>query len=95
MRDSNRANPELVLLDVRELAPPEPMTAILSALAILAPQQILKVSHRREPFPLYERLEAADWCHHCKKINEDLYVIHIFKHENKSIFKQTYEHSAE
>lgn len=81
---------ELVQLDVKDLAPPEPMTAILLALSTLAAHQILRVYHRREPFPLYEKLEASGWCHHCAKLEDDFYAIHIFKPENQITFDQTY-----
>ena len=40
-------------LDVRELAPPEPMDAILQALDDLPKEDWLRVRLSREPFPLY------------------------------------------
>ena len=44
------------VLDVRRLAPPEPMERILDALADLPADGRLWVLHRREPFPLYDLL---------------------------------------
>ncbi len=60
-----------VVIDVSELAPPEPMTAILMALAKLKAQHYLKVLHRREPFPLYPKLVAAGWNYHCQPVVND------------------------
>ena len=52
---------EFVAVDVSELAPPEPMTVILTALANLEQGDCLFVTHRRQPFPLYEKLTQAGW----------------------------------
>jgi len=69
-----------IKLDVRELPPPEPMTQILLALSQLIENQTLEVTHRREPFPLYEKLEENGWKYRCEKIKEDHFVIKISKH---------------
>lgn len=45
-----------IVLDVRRLAPPEPMEAVLAALAGLQAGDRLRMLHRREPFPLYDLL---------------------------------------
>ncbi len=44
------------LLDLRDLAPPEPLERTLDALARLAPGDRLMVRLRRQPYPLYELL---------------------------------------
>lgn len=51
-------------LDVRHLAPPEPLERILEALAGLGPGERLWVLHRREPFPLYDLLKGLGWSWH-------------------------------
>lgn len=91
MLEENYVKAELIEIDVKDLAPPEPMSEILLALSRLTPHQILRVYHRREPFPLYDRLDATGWCHHCKKHHEELYEIHIFKPEDQAIFNERYE----
>jgi hypothetical protein len=53
---------ERSFLDVRKLAPPEPMEQILDALADLPPSRPLWVLHRREPFPLYDLLKRLGYC---------------------------------
>ncbi len=49
------------VLDVRRLAPPEPLEQILDALADLPSEQRLCVLHRREPFPLYDLLRRMGY----------------------------------
>ncbi len=70
---------EAVHIDVSELAPPEPMTKIISALAKLTPQQCLVVKHSRQPFPLYEKLQAAGWQYHCQQNGENQFTISIYQ----------------
>lgn len=48
-------------LDVRHLAPPEPLERILDTLADLPPSDELCVVHRREPFPLYDLLRRLGY----------------------------------
>jgi uncharacterized protein (DUF2249 family) len=45
-----------LLLDVSELAAPEPMRKILTSLAQLQQGRVLLVMHRKEPKPLYSKL---------------------------------------
>lgn len=47
---------EPIVLDVRHLAPPEPMERILLGLRLLEGDRELRVLIHREPFPLYEIL---------------------------------------
>jgi uncharacterized protein (DUF2249 family) len=70
---------KIVKIDVSHLTPPEPMTAILSALARLDPSQCILVTHRRQPFPLYEKLNQAGWGYHCIKLAEEEFQIYIFR----------------
>ncbi|MCG5494905.1 MULTISPECIES: DUF2249 domain-containing protein [Ectothiorhodospira] len=44
------------VLDVCDLPPPEPMQQVLDRLPDLAPGDVLRMRHRREPFPLYPML---------------------------------------
>lgn len=76
----------IIEVNVTALAPPEPMQVILSALAKLPNNGILKVFHSREPFPLYERLVANGWLYHSEKIAEDSVIIHIAHQQNSQKF---------
>lgn len=73
-------------VDVSALAPPEPMQVILSTLSTLPDNGMLKVLHRREPFPLYERLIASGWVYYSEKIADDQVVIHIAHQRNSQQF---------
>lgn len=73
-------------VNVSALAPPEPMQAILSSLAKLPNGTVLKVMHRREPFPLYERLLAHGWLYHSKMVSDESYIIYIAKEQDKQQF---------
>lgn len=79
---------KLIELDVSELAPPEPMTKILQAIAKLSPDQCLQVQHNRQPYPLYEKLVQAGWGYHCDQVSDNQVTLFIFKQENQSRFDQ-------
>jgi hypothetical protein len=70
---------EKVILNVSDLAAPEPMTKIIQALVKLTTQQFLLVDHRREPFPLFEKLTSAGWLYSCQQQAPECYKIYIFK----------------
>jgi len=80
---------EEICIDVSELAPPEPMTQILMALSRLAEQEYLKVIHRREPFPLYEKLSANGWGFSCRQISPDCFHLYIYKEADKASFEHS------
>jgi len=82
---------DLVAVDVTTLAPPEPMTVILSALAQLADGQCLLVSHRRQPFPLYEKLQQAGWTYHCQIHDEDNISLYIYREIDQLLFLEQFE----
>ena len=67
-----------VKVDVSGLAPPEPMSAILNHLSILTVQECLLIKHRREPFPLYEKLESNDFSFHRIVHSSDDITLYIF-----------------
>ncbi len=46
-----------VLLDVSDMAPPEPLELTLDAAEALEPGQYLRMLHRRDPCLLYSNLE--------------------------------------
>jgi hypothetical protein len=81
----------LIEIDVKDLQPPEPMTAILSALSQLTSGEVgvpncLVVKHRRQPFPLYEKLLASGWSYHCDVKNDDDIVLYIFRKTAQQAF---------
>lgn len=79
---------EFVAVDVSELAPPEPMTVILTALANLEQGYCLFVTHRRQPFPLYEKLTQAGWAYHCQVHSDDQISLFIYRQAEQQQFEQ-------
>lgn len=71
-------------IDVRELPPPEPMSAILSALSVLPNGEQLRVHHSRQPFPLYEKLTAAGWAYEGEQIAEHYFLLTIYRQPDKT-----------
>lgn len=67
-----------VFLDVSLLEPPEPMREILSALSTLSVQEVLAVTHRREPFPLYQQLSALGFHYVSEKLKDGHFTIYIW-----------------
>ena len=80
----------LIHIDVKGLSPPEPMTAILSALARLDLDdnvpRCLVVKHRRQPFPLYEKLLTAGWAYYCQVNSDDDIILYIFRKTTQQAF---------
>ena len=73
-----------IKVDVSGLAPPEPMSAILNHLSRLAVQECLLIKHRREPFPLYEKLESNGFSFHRIVHSSDDITLYIF-HQNAQV----------
>lgn len=69
----------LLELDVRGLAPPEPMMKILEKLGEVDENTILLVHHHREPMMLYEKLEQRGYEAIANKIEENYYKVVIRK----------------
>ncbi len=59
--------PGEVLLDVSELAPPEPLTLTLEAAEQLQPGQYLRMLHRREPCMLFGHLDDNHFKYYQRK----------------------------
>lgn len=66
-------------LDVRDLAPPEPMVRALAALTALAADEYLLLIHRREPLPLYDLLARMGWRHRVHAAAPDRFEIQIWR----------------
>lgn len=79
---------EFITIDVSDLAPPEPMTVILKHLSTLTVQQCLLIKHRRQPFPLYEKLADAGFSYHCAVKAQDEIELYIFHQVAAPIFNQ-------
>ncbi len=75
--------PDLVVLDVRGLEPPEPMICVLKALDRIAPGQRLEVRHSRGPTLLYPQLEDRGFVHETDELKSGLVRI-VIRHGNEA-----------
>jgi uncharacterized protein (DUF2249 family) len=66
-------------LDVRELAPPEPMMKILENISKVDEKTVMVVHHHREPLMLYPKLEERGYTAITNKIDENYYKVVITK----------------
>lgn len=71
------AFPHEILVDARDLAPPEPMEKVLQALNLLRPGQSIRLLLHREPFPLYALLSERGYQHNTHLQADGSYVILI------------------
>lgn len=70
---------KLVEIDVRQLAPPEPMVRILEALPQVDEETLLLVHHHRDPLYLYEKLQARGYQWRLQQIAENYFQLRIWK----------------
>ena len=66
-----------ILVDARDLEPPEPMEKVMPALALLRPGQTIRLLLHREPFPLYPLLAEKGYSHLTRMETDGSYVILI------------------
>lgn len=69
----------VIEIDVRELAPPEPMMKILENISRVDEKTIMVVHHHREPMMLYPKLEERGYEAVTNKISENYYKVVIRK----------------
>lgn len=78
---ANKTSPadyeNVIELDVRELAPPEPMIKILEYISKIDDKTVMLVHHHREPMMLYPELEKRGYTAITNKITENYYKVVI------------------
>ncbi|PCI63288.1 MAG: hypothetical protein COB35_01465 [Gammaproteobacteria bacterium] len=83
-------------LDVSDLAPPEPMSTILTALAQLPAKHYLKIIHSRIPYPLLTKLDENGWnyryCPKQKSNNHEKICLFIYRSNDQVEFEAIPEH---
>lgn len=67
----------VITLDARYLEPPEPFVLTMEALDRLTPGGRIRLLLHREPFPLYQVLEANGYVHDSTLAPDGTYVIEI------------------
>jgi len=70
------------LLDVSELAPPEPLERALAAADGLGPGEYLRMRHRREPCLLFPELEARGFRYLVQPGTLTAYEIFIWRRDD-------------
>lgn len=68
-----------LVIDARELEPPEPMVRTLAALDDVGPGQSLYLILPREPAPLYNALAMNGFGHDTTFRDDGLVVVRIFR----------------
>jgi uncharacterized protein (DUF2249 family) len=66
-----------ILVDARNLEPPEPMEKVMQTLGLLRPDQSIRLLLHREPFPLYPLLSARGYQHDTHMAVDGSYIILI------------------
>lgn len=90
-----QSNLKFITVDVSGLAPPEPMTVILKHLATLTHQECLLIKHRRQPFPLYEKLKDAGFSYHCVEHAQNNIELYIFHQSAQNLFDELFNETLE
>jgi len=74
---------KLVIIDCRDMFPPEPMERVLEAVHTLQDNEAVLMVHRREPFPLYKRLEEKECDFETKQFDDGGVQILIWKRSHE------------
>jgi hypothetical protein len=77
-----------VVLDAREMEPPEPFDRATEILRQLEPGQYLRMLHRRVPYPLFEFCRAMSLTHTVIEGGATLYVIIIYFPADEQALRQ-------
>ncbi|MDE2344794.1 MAG: DUF2249 domain-containing protein [Betaproteobacteria bacterium] len=68
-----------LILDVRDLEPPEPLEKVLEAICTLEEGQRIRMIHHREPHPLYPILKRDGLRYETHVTNEGYFEILIWR----------------
>lgn len=66
-----------ILIDARDLEPPEPLEKVTQTLELLRPGQSIRLLLPREPFPLYPILAERGYGHVTQMDTDGSYVVLI------------------
>ncbi|MCW8327462.1 DUF2249 domain-containing protein [Photobacterium sp. SDRW27] len=83
----------IIILDVSDLEPPQPMHKICQTLSTLQSGQLLHVKHRREPVPLFAILTQQQFDYRHSKESEGKHHIWIWHQGDQVALKQLNEAS--
>lgn len=72
----------MINLDVSELEPPEPYGLAVELLATLPSGSILNMTHRQEPYPLYQTANEMGFLHQTTFPSEGVVNIQFWHKDN-------------
>jgi TusA-related sulfurtransferase len=78
----------VVTIDVRDLAPPEPLQHIIAAMQRLEPGQVLRVWHRVEPCGLFPDLSPLGFSYQLTQSTEGFCEFVIWKTDDPRALEQ-------
>ncbi len=73
----------MITLDVSEMAPPEPYRQAVEALIEMPHGSLLKMVHRKEPYPLYQTAAEMGFYHKTTYLDDGVVQI-LFWHKDDS-----------
>ena len=68
-----------ILLDVRELEPPEPLEKALESLPLITPERRVRMLIHREPFMLYDILRREGFRYSCQSTPDGSFEVIIYR----------------
>lgn len=80
----------MVDLDVSELEPPEPYTLAVECLASLPSDSILNMTHRQEPYPLYQTADEMGFLHQTTYASDGVIHIYFWHKANRDVANYFY-----
>lgn len=66
-----------IVVDARDLPPPEPMEKVLRVLDLKRPGQAVRLLIHRQPYPLYELLDQQHYQHLTRALGDGNYEVVI------------------
>ncbi|WP_263772279.1 DUF2249 domain-containing protein [Propionivibrio soli] len=69
---------EIVVVDGRDLEPPEPFERTMAAIDLISPGQKVMLRIGREPFPLYRALELNGFSWQTERVRDGSFEILIW-----------------
>ena len=69
----------MIVIDAREMEPPEPFERVMEALCELAPSDDVLLVLNREPFPLYRVLERNGYAWQATPFDDGRFEIRIWE----------------
>lgn len=80
---------KVIHLDVSDLEPPEPYRLAIDILSTLPPNVVFKMTHRQEPFPLYQTATEMGFDYHATEASPNVIHIRFWHKGNEDMAKRS------